>query len=153
MKPRGLGRPRPQVELEVLRGWLGRLGAQDIEGGAPGQASPGMSLQRWDKEVSVSTLPWTQSAADLAFRAGFPHLPFWEVQGREVGLPKAPAGRRVEVQPGDPDSTSLSTRLTGSPGATSFGSSRAASTWWLWTYEVTAPQMHLGMLTVTPSTC
>lgn len=40
---------------------------------------------------------------------------------------------------------SLPTRLTGSPGATSFGSSRAASTWWLWTYGDMAPQTPLRM--------
>lgn len=37
---------------------------------------------------------------------GFPHLRFWEAQGRKAGEVKAPAGHRVEVemQPGDPDS-------------------------------------------------
>lgn len=34
-------------------------------------------------------------------------VPFWEVQGRKVGWPRAPAGRRAEVYSGDPDSTSL----------------------------------------------
>lgn len=92
-------------------------------------------------------LPWIHGAAHLLrfpsgkFRAGR-----WGGPGPLLGV-----GQRCILgtltQPPSLD------RLTGSPGATSSGSSRAASMWWLWTCGDTAPLMHQGMWTVTPSTC